>query len=184
MAALLALGHDGPLASRLEAVELRTLDARFRARGVVAPKSDVVLVAFDDKTLRDAPDLSQRRAGIAAVLDAIHAAGARVIGIDAFFAAPESPLAPALSEDVRAFVDGPDFVTTPEPAASLLRRVRDEAHGDDVFEAALDSRVVLAVHRARSDGVVLDDVTLRRARATANWARWWTSAATRGPSGR
>lgn len=164
MTALIALGHDGPLARALEPVELRTLDARFRARGEERPHSDVVLVAFDDKTLRDAPELAQRRTGVAAVLDAIHAGGARVIGIDAFFAEPESPLAPKLSEDVRAFVASERFAETPEPAASLLRRVRDEANGDDVLEAALRDDVILAVHRAHSDGLLLDDETLRRSR--------------------
>ena len=102
----LAIGHDAVLARTLENLELATYDARFRVRGAEPAKSEIVLVALDDKTLKEAPALLQRRAGVAALIDAVHAAGAKVIGVDVIFSEPESPLAPALSEDVRAFVDG------------------------------------------------------------------------------
>lgn len=170
MSGALALGHGSLLASALEHVELSTLDARFRVRGPRPTTGEVVLVALDDETLRQAPELIQKRAGFAALLDAVHAAGAKVVGVDAFFAEPESPIDAVLVDDVRAFIDdAAAFATASEPAASLLRRVREETRGDDVLAAAIargshDGRAtVLGIH-PKARGVALDDETVRRAR--------------------
>ena len=164
MSGALALGHQGPAAQALERFELWTLDARFRLRGETPTTGEVALVALDDQTLREAPELLQKRAGFAAVVDAVHAAGARVIGIDAFFAEPESPLDPGLTADVGAFVDDPAMAAVPEPAATLLRRVREETRGDDVLERALAAApTVLALH-AGPPGPPLDADVVRRAR--------------------
>lgn len=156
-------GREGPL----ERLELQTLDARFRLRGPTAPTGEVVVVALDDKTLREAPELLQKRAGFAAVVDAVRAGSPKVIAVDAFFAEPESPLDPALTADIVRFVD--DLVdeadgTSTDPAAALLRRVRAETRGDDVLERAIAAGpTVLAMH-AGPEGTTLDDDTLRRAR--------------------
>lgn len=165
MALLLVPGHESATARLFDPLERWTYDARFRVRGVEPVGDAVVLVVLDDKTLKEAPELLQRRAGFAALLDAVDAAGARTVGVDAFFAEAEAALAPALVDDVAAFVDGVDFAGTAEPAGQLLRRVRDETRGDEQLERSLRKMgsAVLALH-ASSDGVVLDDDSVRGAR--------------------
>jgi len=165
VAAGLALGHDSLMSDGLARLELLTLDARFRARGPTPATGDVVIVALDDATLQQAPELAQRRAGMATLIDAIHGAGASVIGIDAFFAEGESPLDPTLIKDLAAVVDDGMDQTLPDPIKDLLRRVRNETRGDEVLATSLKAArpVVLAIHRSASGGE-LEPGVLRRAR--------------------
>jgi len=161
-----ARAPTGLLAQSLGQLELWSLDARFVARGPRPASGEVVVVALDDRTLAGAPALFERRAGFAGLVTAIKAAGARVIGIDAFFAEPERPLDPALARDIAAVVDDDHALDdTPAPVAALLRRVRDETRGDDTLAAALEAArpVVLAVH-ASPEGERLEAGVRRRAR--------------------
>ncbi len=140
-------------------LERQSLDMRFVARGPQPATGDVVVVTFDDKTLDEAPELVGRRAGVAAVIDAVAARGPSVIGFDGFFADPELLLSKTLSDDVRTWVEGPTVLELEQrdvvgkDAADLLRRVRVESAGDDTLEAAL--------RRARP--VVLGSQPTRRA---------------------
>ena len=166
IAAGLAMGHDTVVSQAFSRLELLSLDARFRARGPRPATGDVVIVALDDATLARAPALAQRRAGIASLVDAIHAAGASVIGIDAFFAEPESPLDPALSKDLAAVVDNDQGMgVLPDDIKGLLRRIRQETRGDEVLAASLKAArpVVLAVHGNETGGT-LEPAVLRRGR--------------------
>lgn len=160
-----ARSGDGALSRGVRQLELWSLDARFQLRGPRPATGDVVVVALDDKTLTDAPELIEKRAGIAAVVTAAKAAGATVIGIDAFFDGPESPLDPALSQEIAVVVDGDGLQGVAEPIAALLRRVRDETRGDEVLAAAFTAArpVVLAAHNA-SSGAVLEPAVKKRAR--------------------
>jgi adenylate cyclase len=161
-----ARAPTGFLARSLGQLELWSLDARFVARGPQPATGEIVVVALDDRTLSEAPELLQKRAGVAAVVQAIKAAGARVIGLDILFAEPESPLDPALARDIAAVVDDDrGLADTPAPIAALLRRVRDETRGDDALATALRAArpVVLGLH-ATEHGDVLDPAVRRRAR--------------------
>ena len=70
MALLLLPGHESSTARLFDPLERWTYDARFRVRGVEPVGDAVVLVVLDDKTLKEAPELLQRRSGFAALLDA------------------------------------------------------------------------------------------------------------------
>jgi adenylate cyclase len=140
-----ARAPGGLLAASLGQLEQWSLDARFVARGPQPATGEVVVVAFDDRTLAEAPALFEKRTG---------------------FAEPESPLDPALATDLAIVVDDAHGLDdTPAPIAALLRRVRAETRGDEVLAAALRAArpVVLAAH-ASPDGDVLEPSLRRRAR--------------------
>ncbi len=131
--------------SFVERLERNALDLRFRNRGERPAGDEVVIVALDDRTMTEAPELFERRAGQAAVIDALAEAGAAVIGIDLLYADPEQLLDPALIADIDSHLDaGPE----PTPSTSLLGRVADEVHGDALLVEAISSadNVVLALH--------------------------------------
>lgn len=72
----------------LEVIELNWLDLRFRARGPVPPGPAVVIAAIDEKSLEAEGRWPWPRQRIAALVDALSADGARVIGFDVLFSEP------------------------------------------------------------------------------------------------
>lgn len=137
---------DGPEA--LDTLERWSLDLRFRLRGPRPAGDDVVILAFDDATEERAPTLFTRRAGWARVLDALRDQGAKVIGVDAFFAAPEVLLDEALAADVAAYLDAHEAAPATDARDALLARVHEHLSGDQALEEALKRAppVVLAAH--------------------------------------
>lgn len=133
--------------SAVDSLEFWTLDVRFRARGADPVGSDVVLLAFDDRTLEERPDLFERRAGMAKVIRAASAAGAKVIGVDLLFADREQLLAKELVADIDTRLATADPASAPVDVA-LLTRVADESHGDqELADAIRDAgNVVLGMH--------------------------------------
>ena len=75
----------------LDLIEWRTYDLRFRARGAVAPSPDVALAVVDEKSLEALGRWPWSRTRMAEVVDALSAAGARVIAFDIGFLEPEGP---------------------------------------------------------------------------------------------
>ena len=121
----------------VDTVERLSLDVRFKLRGPVPARGDVVLVAFDDRTLERAPDLFELRSGTARVLAAIDRAKPAVVGLDLLFADPERLLSSELSDRIKALVANP-----PAGAASveraLLEEVAGELRGDERLAAAME----------------------------------------------
>jgi adenylate cyclase len=141
-AALLVLAVSGAVTrartdrgGMLELLERWSLDVRFRARGPATAHPDVVLVLFDDETARRDVHLVDRRAGWARVIRAVKSGGAKVIGIDALFDAPERLLGPGLGEKVAAWQQAHPDAGGEE--AGLLREVAAALDGDGELEAAL-----------------------------------------------
>ncbi|BBZ45410.1 CHASE2 domain-containing protein [Mycobacterium parmense] len=98
LAAVLALVFYG--AGVLDFLERQSVDQRFSWRGPQSPGTDIVIVGIDQKTLQalgTRPPLP--RADYAKVLDAIRAAGPRVIGVDTQFIGRSDPA------DDRALLD-------------------------------------------------------------------------------
>ncbi len=73
----------------LDQIERNTYDMRFQSRGVVAPAPEVVLAVVDEKSLDAFGRWPWSRARMAEVVDALSAAGARVIAFDIGFLEPE-----------------------------------------------------------------------------------------------
>ena len=163
-AALCAAQRLGGRLAALEAAERVTLDLRFRLRGPRPPSGDVVVVALDDATLARAPHLVERRAGLAELVDAIAAAGAAAIGLDLILADPERLLPDPLAADIRAHLDA--HPGADDPAAALLRRVRDATDGDARLVAALAAAgpVALAFTLGGRGEEVPSDRSLRKGR--------------------
>ncbi|MBI5478618.1 MAG: adenylate/guanylate cyclase domain-containing protein [Deltaproteobacteria bacterium] len=154
-------GHGG-----VELLERWTLDWRFRARGPAPPSPEIALVVFDDATAERSGPLFERRAGWATVIRALKAAGAKVIGVDAVFDAPEH----LVSEDVRARVLA-WAAAHPAPAAGdeaalLLSVVARELDGDGELEAAIRDagNVVLILFAGEGARPAEADASLARAR--------------------
>jgi len=78
-----------PLANLVDSLELKTYDTRFRARGKVAPSSQIVIVGIDQATLNRAGSWPIPRAQYARLLDNLAADGARVVGFDLNFPKPD-----------------------------------------------------------------------------------------------
>lgn len=143
-AGLVALDKGGVLTiPALQSWELDSIDARFVIRGVEKPADrEIVIVGFDDKLRRQAPEVLQQRAGWARFLDALAAYHPRAVALDAFFAEPEQILAKQTVAEVDAALAAlqlaPEATTTSgRQALQALRAVRDETRGDEKLAAAL-----------------------------------------------
>ncbi len=74
----------------VDGLERHTSDTRFELRGTQERKDDrVIIVALDDRTLDEAPDLWQNRRAFADLINKVTDAEPRAIGIDVFFPTPE-----------------------------------------------------------------------------------------------
>jgi adenylate cyclase len=156
IAVLCGVERTGWLVGWVDALERASLDQRFRWRGPVATTGEVVIVAIDDATLERRPELYQRRAGTAALIRAIAAAGPAAIGVDKIYVDPEEVLSPGLTERVKRYVEE-DMAKSPGPegqAEALLREVARELAGDAELAAALAAAgdVVLALHLTGESG--------------------------------
>jgi adenylate cyclase len=134
----------------LEAWEASTEDARVRLAGARSPADDrIVIVALDDRTHAQAPELFQTRRGLARLIDAVAAGRPRVMGLDLFFASPEIRLDSRVVAQVEDALARLSAETAPSPAAlsarTALSSVLEELRGDDVLAAAVrKARLVLA----------------------------------------
>lgn len=83
-----------------ELMEYKTIDLRFKSRGQIAPRSDIVLAVIDERSLAKEGKWVWPRAKLARLVDILSEAGARVIAFDiGFLEADETDksLAKALS---------------------------------------------------------------------------------------
>ncbi len=71
-----------------ELLELKTIDARFRSRPLVAPGKDVVIAVIDEKSLDELGRWPWPRTVIARLIDELTAYGVKVIAFDIVFSEP------------------------------------------------------------------------------------------------
>ena len=164
-AALCLLHHSGREFRFLERLERATLDLRFQWRGPLPVGDAVVIVALDDRTLEQAPELIERRDGAAALLRALAGYGPAAIGIDSFYTDEERLLSPALLADIARYLSEKPG-NEDDPASALLRRVEGETAGDAALTAAIAAagNVVLAMHLADDRAPLPADAALERGR--------------------
>ncbi|MBA3545292.1 MAG: CHASE2 domain-containing protein, partial [Nannocystis sp.] len=165
LCAVLCLLHRAGREFRfIERLERATLDLRFQWRGPLPAGDAVVIVALDDKTIAEAPELVERRDGAAAVIRAVAGHEPAAIGFDGFFTDAERLLSPELLADIAAYMSQkPDDSA---PASALLRRVQSENAGDANLTTAIADaqRVVLAMHLADDRDPLPADPALARGR--------------------
>ncbi|HUS63162.1 MAG TPA: CHASE2 domain-containing protein, partial [Kofleriaceae bacterium] len=129
-------------------------DTRARVGGTRRPADDrIVVVALDDRTRAEAPEVFQTRRGHARLLDAVAAQHPRAIGVDVFFAYPEIQLEDGVVEKVSAALAALDAEEaggrTPaaRAARAALAAVMDETRGDAVLAEAV-ARAGAVLHLA------------------------------------
>ncbi|MBA3391169.1 MAG: CHASE2 domain-containing protein, partial [Deltaproteobacteria bacterium] len=130
----------------MASLEGLSIDARFRMRGARAPGTDrIVIVALDDDTRVEAPEVFQTRRGYARLFDALTAYDPKVVAVDLLFGSREEILPAELAERVRAANATPPA----DPAlAALIAAIAEELRGDEVLAEALgrSKRVVLGAY--------------------------------------
>ncbi len=130
----------------LDDAENGLIDIRFHARGARRPVGDdIVIVGLDDATRARAPELWQRRAGWARLIEALGKYEPRAIGIDAFFQAPEIVLPRPVLEQVRAARELVARRGAAEDGAELAAfdAVLEETRGDEKLAAAVAAAKVV-----------------------------------------
>jgi adenylate cyclase len=175
---LRALGHD-PVVN----FENASVDARFSVRGPEPVGDDIVIVTLDDESLRDEEALLSKRTGIAALVRALRAGGAKVIALDALFPDEERVLPAPLVAQIAAFTarhapassatnssnssntdDTASNDDAVQEATALLLAVLLEEQGDEDLAAALvGGDVVLAAHAGDDAGFADGDRDLEGA---------------------
>ncbi|HXE74305.1 MAG TPA: adenylate/guanylate cyclase domain-containing protein [Candidatus Xenobia bacterium] len=141
-----ALEARSPAARFIESLELKTYDARFRARGQTAPAPEIIIAGIDQPTLARLGSWPIPRSHYARLLANLTADGARVVGFDINFPKPDDRSGRELIRRARE-----DYISR-TPAArrdpSYLSRL-------DALEREADSDATLADAMRRSGGVVL-----------------------------
>ena len=117
----------------LRALELQTLDWRFRWRGPIAPGPETALVLIDDRSLAQLGSWPVPRGVIAAAVRRLTEVGARVIALDLLLTEAQRPI-PAEIRSLLADL----AATLPTGARELRRRIEAVlAAGDPDLELAL-----------------------------------------------
>ncbi len=130
-----------PAAKLVDSLELKTYDARFRARGRTPPSSEIIIVGIDQATLARLGSWPISRSHYVRLLDNLAADGARVIGFDINFPKPDDKSGRDLIGRARV-----DYLQRTPPgrrdAAYLaqLDALESEADGD--------ARLAESIHRA------------------------------------
>ena len=145
-------GHHGGwlVVPGLNGWEASTEDVRVRLAGGRAPLDErIVIVALDERTRREMPEVFQTRRGLARVIDAVAAGRPLVAGLDLFFAQPEVNLPAAVVAQVReaasaleaeaatADSSGAALSAAARAALGALAAVIDETRGDEVLAASV-----------------------------------------------
>jgi CHASE2 domain-containing sensor protein len=122
----------------LNNIERQSVDERFAVRGAEAPGGDIVIVGIDQKTLQTLNTQPSRlpRSDYAQVLDRLHAASPRMIGIDTQFIgrtdpADDNALLAAVSRD------GPILLGTHEGPQGPIMVPADVANAPGAVLASL-----------------------------------------------
>ncbi len=140
---MVGLSWAGPAALlRLEHI---SLNLRFLLRGERAPGDEVVLVAVDDRSLKEIGRWPWSRDKQARVVEAIAQDGAKVIGLDLMYLEPEAPDIHLSLEEVRSLAKTSE-VTAPAWQELLAQKLA-QADTDRQFTQSLDDAktVVLAM---------------------------------------
>jgi len=122
----------------LEVLDRKLLDFRYLVRGPLAPSSHVVIVGIDEASLAEIGRWPWPRARLAQLIDRLHDAGVRAIGLDIVFDEPATSVDRAELETALA--------ANPHRTAEELR---------SALHAELDDDAQLATALRRAGDVVL-----------------------------
>ena len=136
----------------LENIEVRSLDARFRARGVRPIDDRIVIVGLDEKTLQRVGSFPIARNYYAQAVDKIASGGARVIGFDFDFPTPEKNSAVEALKTLESEFE--------KSSPTVVEKIRE-------IEKSSDNDAILAASLKKAGNVVLGHIFLDKERAKA-----------------
>lgn len=143
--AVLALVEPDLLAAGFRQIENTTIDVRFRVfRGPRTATPDIVIVAVDEKSIKEIGRWPWSRSDQARLVDGIARLGAKVIGLDVIYSEPEVTELKRSLQDVRARAD---TVGAPKIVKGMLDEEIRHSDTDARFEHSLSraGNVVLAL---------------------------------------
>jgi len=86
----------------LDLMELKTIDARFKSREKIEPRSDVVLAVIDEKSIAREGKWIWPRSKMAALVTKLSTAGAKVIAFDIGFLEPDDKIIVKTINDIQS----------------------------------------------------------------------------------
>jgi len=146
-------GNTRAAFSFLHNIELRSLDARFRARGPRPADERIVIVGIDEKTLQKVGAWPVPRDAYGALVERLAAGGAKVVAFDVAFPVPEKNSAVEALKRLETELAG----QAPE---KVLARIRE-------IQATSDNDVKFAESLKKANNVILGHLFLDAERAKA-----------------
>jgi adenylate cyclase len=144
-------GRSFAIFSFLDTVEIRSLDARFKARGPRPIDDRIVIVGLDEKTLQKVGSYPIARNYYAQTVDQLSKGGAKVIGFDFDFPTPEKNNAVEALRKLETEVTG-------QASPAVIEKIRE-------IERSSDNDAILADSLKRAGNVVLGHIFLGEERA-------------------
>jgi hypothetical protein len=139
----------GEWVTYLRRMELKSLDMRFLLRGPIRPSGDVVIVAIDEKTIKEENSYPLPRDRYAQLVDHLVAAGVKVIAFDVLFVEPQSKEPADLIERKTAeYRSAHPNASKDDLVLRLLEGQRQDTKLAEAFRRALEKGVyvVTAMH--------------------------------------
>src|SRR5262245_13528782 len=119
-------------------LEAKALDLRFHLRGEITPRTPVVLVVIDDRSIAELGRWPWSRRRFAEIVQRLQAAGAKVIGIDLLLAEPEDTVERGVLHRLRQTVEASTlpFQDPLRDAIEQVLRPMEPGHNPDLALAA------------------------------------------------
>ncbi|MCX5852408.1 MAG: CHASE2 domain-containing protein [Deltaproteobacteria bacterium] len=124
-------------------VELKSLDLRFKSRGVRQPGGETLIVAIDEKSLNELGQWPWPRSVIARLVDTLESFGVKAIGFDVVFAEPDETSSVRELDNLERVMEE-NGITDPK-----LRRILDER------KKLADNDLILAESLKKTGNVAL-----------------------------
>ncbi|HUS18217.1 MAG TPA: adenylate/guanylate cyclase domain-containing protein [Terriglobales bacterium] len=146
-------GNTMPAFSFLHNIELRSLDARFKARGARPADERIVIVGIDEKTLQKVGAWPIPRDAYGALVEKLAGGGAKVVAFDVAFPTPEKNSAVEAMKRLETELAG----AAPQ---NVIERIR-------AIQLTSDNDVKLAESLKKANNVILGHLFLDKERAKA-----------------
>ncbi|HUR37029.1 MAG TPA: adenylate/guanylate cyclase domain-containing protein [Terriglobales bacterium] len=144
-------GNTAPAFGFLHNIELRSLDARFKARGPREADNRIVIVGIDEKTLQKVGAWPIPRDAYGALVEKLASGGAKVVAFDVAFPLPEKNSAVEAMKRLEAELTG----AAPQTVIDKIRAI----------QLTSDNDVKLAESLKKANNVILGHLFLDKERA-------------------
>ncbi len=121
----------------LNLIELKSIDARFLARGPVEPGSDIVMAVIDEKSIAKEGKWIWPRSKFADLVTRLSDAGARVIAFDLGFLEADDKRTLTVIDTIRQTAEDQNIQT--EQFNRSLDRLKSQLDNDELLAAAIEN---------------------------------------------